>query len=116
MVNKLLAIRWLKSVVVKKQCYEFAAWLRDEERNAMNLYDSEWKDKFGGWQERDKSTYEKAKNDPYASKFKQYQHILNYIEESKFRNNNLTKIDFLEIARTEFLQVIREENLNKILE
>jgi len=108
--EKVEAIKYLKEIVVKYQKYEFAAWLRDKERNILDELTE---------------TYSYLPDGPIS--YAQYLYLTELI--SEFENDYLLQIRRLKIKTTKYiddtskmrdylykicLPVIRAEKLDKL--
>jgi len=103
--EKVEAIKYLKEIVVKYQKYEFAAWLRDKERNILDELTE---------------TYSYLPDGPIS--YAQYLYLTELI--SEFENKPsfaglLRNLDYISLMK-EYLyksciNVIREEKLDRLL-
>jgi hypothetical protein len=99
--EKVEAIKYLKEIVVKYQKYEFAAWLRDKERNIL--------DELTG-------TYSYLPDGPIS--YAQYLYLTELI--SEFDDETLPRhLDYTSLMKEYLykicLPVIRAEKLDKLL-
>lgn len=123
MVNEILAIRWIKNKVIRKQRYEykavnpfFAALLRDIEKSLLDKYKPDWRNDSTGTSRNHTLLFDYIEKDPQNSMVKQYHKIIEYIDDPRFQKYGFNKFNLKELVDKEFIQVIRDENLTKLLE
>ena len=93
------AIKYLKSIVVKHQKYEFAAWLRDEEKSIL--------DELGEVEDYS-YTFDGRLN------YNQYHYAIDLI--SKYENkHNYNEQQFAEILRKSCIDLIRDKKIDELL-
>ena len=104
--EKYEAIKYLKTIVVKYQKYEFAAWLRDKEKEILNqLSESNLKYDFYSFNE--------------SISYSQYLHLIEIIEGFESGYNHSADVYLGESEIKEYLykkciNVIREEKLDRL--
>ena len=94
------AIKYLKSLVVKSQKYEFASWLRDKEKSILEEI---------GEVEDYSYTFDGKLN------YNQYHYALELI--STYENKyNYNEQQFVEILRKDCIHLIRDQKIDELLE
>jgi len=92
------AIKYLKTLAIKYQNYEFAAWLRDKEKEILNQLNLPYKS----------YNYE----EPFT--YSQYLHLTELISEFE-KKNNYDYTEMKDILYKSCINVIRDEKLDKLL-
>jgi hypothetical protein len=98
------AIKYLKSIVVKHQKYEFAAWLRDKEKSIleeMEIIEAIALAKDYSFTFDDKLNYN------------QYHYVLELI--STYENkHNYNEQQFVEMVRKDCIHLIRDQKIDEL--
>lgn len=99
------AIKYLKAIVVKRQKYEFAAWLRDKEKKILNQLNLP----ISG------SSYSYSYDGPYDGPitYSQYLHLTELISDFE-KSYNYNESEIKEYLYKSCILVIREEKLDKL--
>ena len=92
------AIKYLKSLVVKYQKYEFAAWLRDREKEILSQLNLPMKSDYNYFE---------------SISYSQYLHLVELISDYE-KSHNCNETEIKDYLYKKCINVIREEKLDKL--